>query len=410
MKSKGFLLGIAIPLVMTLGLLRLLDSVPSPHPASPARPQWHSSLQQTSPITRYVSITGTDASNDCTVATKPCATIQRAVDVAQSGDLILISGGVFSTEAALIPSVVYVADKSLSFQGGYTTAFTARDPEAWPTVVDGKRSLRGFSVVGAGTTNVVVTIDGLHIRNGYGNGAGGGIYVSEANLILTGTHLYSNVAAIDLTGSGTGGGLYAITAALYISGCTFSHNIAHQGSGSWGMGGGLYLQNSVAEIRHSRFYSNVARMDSMGYGGGLYLELCRECRIENNVIRYNWASKSSMTPYSGKGGGICVNRGDQIIIKGNEIAENVAAQYSSGDFLTQGHGGGLMAFYYGGRGLIVEGNRFLGNTAALQSAGGTVGAGGGLFLWGTFSAPISVTIRANLFQDNVANRAGRGMG
>lgn len=408
MKEKKLLLSAAMSLAAVIGLMGLLGNASPARTAPPVQSPHFSSLQNTSPVTRYVSITGTDSSNDCIAAANPCATIQHAVSVAQSGDLILVSGGVFSTSGSLVPAVVQVSGKSLSFRGGYTTSFAMRNPEAWPTIVDGKNAVRGFSVLGSeiGPANVIVALDGFHIRNGYGDGSGGGIYVSEATLILTDTHIYNNVGAINPALSGAGGGLYAVTATLYISGCSFSHNTAHRGSGSWGMGGGLYLTNGTADIRYSTFYSNIARIDSMGYGGGMYLENCKDCLIAHNVIRYNQAGKGQTA--SGKGGGICVNQGDRVIIRDNEIAENIAAQYGSGDLLTQGEGGGLRA--YGGRGLVVEGNRFLSNTATLRCAEGGIGIGGGFSLWGSYLSPISVTVRSNLFQGNVANQSGRGMG
>lgn len=402
MKGNKFLvLSIAAPLLITLGLIRLLNSASPVHMALPPHPQRFSSLQNASPITRYVSIEGTDDSNNCAGINNPCATIQHAVDVAQNGDPILISGGVFSIGSGLVPAVVSVSGKSLSFQGGYTTTFTLRDPETWPTIVDGKNSVRGFFISGSGVgpANVRVTIDGLHIRNGRGNGAGGGIYVSEVTLILTGTRIYSNEAAIN-DYEGKGGGLYAITATLYISGCSFSHNVALQG-GWWGKGGGLYLENSEAEIRYSRFYSNIAgNLRGMGYGGGIYLSTCRNCLVAHNVIRSNWAGRGDQT--RGKGGGIAVY-GGYVVVRDNEIAENIAGQYSAGDWLVQSTGGGLTAIYVDD--LVVEKNRFLSNTAALQSSGTRVFSGSGLETWG-----YTVTIRSNLFQGNVIDRSGRGHG
>jgi hypothetical protein len=206
-----------------------------------------------------------------------------------------------------------------------------------------------------------------------------------------------------------GGGLYAITATLYISGCTFSHNIAQQEGWYFGRGGGLYLANSIADIRHTTFYGNIANKDGrMGYGGGLYLE-CRDCRIENNVIRHNWAGQGIA---AGKGGGICVSEGAKVAVIDNEIAENIAGQSSRGDMLSWSEGGGLWVVYaqdLEGRNLIVERNRFFSNTAALQSAD-RFGLGGGLSLWSTSRNLPTITIRSNLFQGNVASRSGQGGG
>ncbi len=409
MKRKGLFLSVAIPLVVVLSLLWLLDGSPPAQAAPLAHPQQLPPLQTTSPITRYVSITGSDSGNDCTHPNNPCATIQHAVDVASSGDLILISGGVFTDSLGLIPSVVSISDKSLTLRGGYTTTFGARDPEAWPTIVDGENVRRGFFISSSGLTAVAVTIEGVRVRNGYGNSTGGGIYVQEAALILTDTHVYSSVAGRDT--SGYGGGVYAITATLYISGSTFHGNTACMGSQCSHpvYGGGLYARNSTLEVRNSIFRENVANVNGfMGYGGGLFLDDCIDCRVANNIIQYNWAGRGGET--RGKGGGIFVARGNRIVIRENEIAENVGGQYSSGDFLSQSYGGGMNAYYPGGQGLLIEENQFLNNTATLRSAENRVGVGGGLCIWGTTLNPISITVRSNLFQGNVANQSGRGLG
>ncbi|HKV09216.1 MAG TPA: hypothetical protein VJ725_13820 [Thermoanaerobaculia bacterium] len=46
--------------------------------------------------TRFVSLTGADAVNSCLNAATPCATIQHAVDVAVSGDTILVAPGTYN--------------------------------------------------------------------------------------------------------------------------------------------------------------------------------------------------------------------------------------------------------------------------------------------------------------------------
>ena len=47
-------------------------------------------------LTRFVDPAGGDAGNSCLNAALPCATIQRAVDVAGSGDVLLIAPGVYN--------------------------------------------------------------------------------------------------------------------------------------------------------------------------------------------------------------------------------------------------------------------------------------------------------------------------
>jgi hypothetical protein len=46
--------------------------------------------------TRYISVSGTDASNNCIDALNPCATISHAVTEALPGDSILVASGTYS--------------------------------------------------------------------------------------------------------------------------------------------------------------------------------------------------------------------------------------------------------------------------------------------------------------------------
>ncbi len=52
--------------------------------------------------TRYVSTTGTDLTNDCTLPGNPCATIQNAVSEAIAGDSILIGAGTYNLTSTLL--------------------------------------------------------------------------------------------------------------------------------------------------------------------------------------------------------------------------------------------------------------------------------------------------------------------
>lgn len=66
-------------------------------------------------ISRFVSLTGVDTANSCTSAAQPCATLQHAVDVAVSGDILQIAAGVYNQR-------VRVESKThLTFEAGGVT-------------------------------------------------------------------------------------------------------------------------------------------------------------------------------------------------------------------------------------------------------------------------------------------------
>jgi len=54
--------------------------------------------------TRYVSTTGTDVANDCTLPGNPCSTIQTAHDAAVAGDSILVASGMYALTATVMIS------------------------------------------------------------------------------------------------------------------------------------------------------------------------------------------------------------------------------------------------------------------------------------------------------------------
>jgi hypothetical protein len=89
--------------------------------------------------TRFISVSGTDISNDCTQPGNPCATISNAVIQAQNGDTIMVSSGTY----AFVGS--QVIDKSV--------------------IVMGQDSLVKPVITAAASTIIEVTADSVTISN-----------------------------------------------------------------------------------------------------------------------------------------------------------------------------------------------------------------------------------------------------
>ena len=68
------------------------------------------SLFVVGPVTRYVTTTGNNTGNDCTVEPNPCATIAYAVAQANPGDTLDIAAGTYNEPGLVI-------DKKLNIQG-----------------------------------------------------------------------------------------------------------------------------------------------------------------------------------------------------------------------------------------------------------------------------------------------------
>lgn len=137
------------------------------------------------PGIRYVTVApaGDDADNSCLRSEKPCATVQYAVGQTMDGDLVRVAMGTY-TDALNAGQVVSIAH-SIALLGGYTSTTWARDPEAYPTYLDGQNAGRASVITGP----VTVTLNGFRIHSG----TGGGVYVyNAASATVSRCRVYSN--------------------------------------------------------------------------------------------------------------------------------------------------------------------------------------------------------------------------
>jgi len=148
---------IALAALLLVGMFLLLNGLPI--------------VQAATPVSRYVATTGSDTSNDCTVSSSPCATVQHAVDEANPTDSILVASGTYTGVQARagITQVVYI-NKALVVRGGYTTTnWTTSNPTASPTTLDAEGLGRVMVIVGT----INPTIEGLSMTRGDATGLGG---------------------------------------------------------------------------------------------------------------------------------------------------------------------------------------------------------------------------------------------
>ncbi len=316
------------------------------------------------PGTLYVATTGVD--NNLCSSSQPCRTLQRAVDLALSGDTIKVAAGQYTGvstrfnpfEGQTVTQVVYIS-KTVTIRGGYTTAFTEPpNPEANPTIFDAQKQGRVFHIFG---DNIAPTLEGVRITGGKA-----------------------------LTGTFYGGGVYISLAQPQISHCQIYNNIAE-----WG--GGLWLDHSPATLTNNSIYSNTATN-----GGGIFFNLSDNVRLSGNTLYTNTAGYA--------GGGFYLVQGSNIQIENNTIISNSAVESGGGFYLAtsqvQISNNKIAANYagYSGGGLYlsqsatrVNNNALVSNTAAYD--------GGGVYL----SHSTGDVLVGNIVSGNTVSREGGGV-
>jgi hypothetical protein len=322
---------------------------------------------------RYVATTGTDAANDCTSKTEPCATIQHAVDVAVPGDEIHIAGGTYSRVGTLA-----VITKTLWMWGCYDPAFTAPDPDLYQTVLDARWGGSVISITSAEEVGLV------HLTLTHGNGSGscgsygcgGGLYAVDTALHVGHSVITDNVA--NPAGRGYGGGVYVERnrqVDIWESRIVSNTANANAASSEHSEGGGIYVNGGTASLIQNQVLNNVAHVWQAGFGGGIYMNGVTQADVLTNVIRGNKANGAN-SPYGSYGGGLYVSNGSAVAVTGNQIEDN----------LTNGTGGGVEIAYSDAH---LARNTIVGNVAA---------GGGGVFVQST----TPVTLSNNLIARNYA--------
>lgn len=343
-------------------------------------------------VRRVAVGSGSDAGS-CGSVASPCASIQRAVNLSQSGDEILVAAGVYTHQAAADPcpasdtGVVCIFNKQLTIRGGFAGgSWSSADPAANPTVIDGTGSHRGVLVSrtfpGAPATSLV--LDGFTIRDGRafgglgppdGNsGRGGGLKAALVDqLVVRDTTFLDNRAIGAATASGAGGaalggGLFfdttpTLPSTVRFDRVRFEGNQALGGTGAdrggLGHGGGLLVSRASFTAFDVDLVGNLATAASSpgagvadglradGLGGGLALANVASATIERLTAIDNVASGGGATGASGVGGGAF---GGGVYLEGSPVTmsestlrgnQAIAGDADSGGL---GAGGGLMAF------------------------------------------------------------------
>lgn len=267
---------------------------------------------------RYVAPGGSDGGgNLCLDPMTPCATLARALAVAQSGDTIQLAAGVYQEAGLDVNQTV-----------------TIRGEDATTTHLDGQ-SRDSLLTVAGGT----LTVEGLTLR-------GGASLLGGAVRITAGGALTLRRVTLEANSADLGGAVYAAGAGLTIEDSRLSGNTA-------GVGGALYVAAGPVTMTRTDVADNTA-----GAGGGLFLGPAATAELNAVTLAGNRAETV--------GGGIYVQNG-ALILTNAVLRANLAGARGGGLF---NDGGNLNIGYA----TLIENVARAGAAIAAQpSAGGHTG-------------------------------------
>ena len=408
----------------------------------------------------FVSTAGTDSAT-CGATTKPCKTIQFALDKAGPGDTVNVRAGIYA-ECVLVSPGTGVGGVTLEndgFDPAQTTFTTVLNgtgicdtasgsPGPVVTVFD-QSTVQGLTIKNGGDSVVVglgaVTIAHNQISAGTTTSIGGGIFLSTgAN--LTDATLKAQIVGNTIqscTADQDGGGIYVdasasgIPSVVEIDGNTITTNTAGGAVGAFGGGLTVFTDTasttdvSTVAITANTITGNTAKNATAGvevsYGGGVFVATAGASGLGTESVTIGGSSTGTGNIVRGNstegfGGGISVNLQPvpaaihSIVVERNAITSNTAAK----------GGGGIHAFATGtdlvaapqpdppapavfAATMDIEGNTLTGNHAI---GGPTDFGGGGVFSENYFfRTPTGVTslqIARNSITSNDSTSFGGG--
>jgi parallel beta-helix repeat protein len=314
---------------------------------------------------RYVDVNNAAPAPPYTTWATAATRIQDAVDVAATGDEILVTNGVYQTGARAV-------NGGTSTRVAVTKPVTVRSVNGPAvTVIDGSAAVRCVYL-----TNGTV-LAGFTLTNGAtgDNGSGGGVWCEGLSAVVSNCVLTGNSA------SSSGGGAYRGT----LNNCTLTGNRAAFGGGAaFGTLNNCTLRSNTAAfgggadaatLNNCTLTSNTA----YSYGGGAYESTLNNCALTGNTAE-NY------------GGGACFGMLNNCTLTGNSAAAGGGAYGGSlnnctlsGNTASDGGGayGGTLSnctlrsntasFYGGGAKSATLGNCTLAGNTASSDGGGTSG-------------------------------------
>ena len=252
-----------------------------------------------------VETTG-DNTSDFTSA--DASAVQAAVDVANPGDLLKVSGTCVGVQQRNgISQTVYVS-QSVTIQGGYSTTnwLAAPDPSTYPTILDAGTQGR---VVYIPSGLLTVNLDSLTLSHGSSDGGGGIFAGTDVQWSLT------NSTVSNSTSSLHGGGVYNAGTLFTATNSVITSNVAIS------LGGGIYNTGMI----NTNISGTVVQANTAYNGGGIHLDNGVTFNLNNSSIQHNHATNV--------GGGLAnVTNTGAASVTNSTIFSNTAVDSGAGIF------------------------------------------------------------------------------
>jgi hypothetical protein len=233
-------------------------------------------------VTHYVNVNSTNPVMPYTNWETAATIIQEAIGVASSGDLVLVTNGVYATgvthfvdtnnqNATIMARIQIPSGVAVSSVNGPANTIIQGSPYSCACLA-GNASLSGFTLTN-GTAFFSQVYDG------------GGAYCQTTNALISNCVICSNAA-------GSGGGVYLGT----LTDCVVSNNLASY-QNYFGFGGGTYgsILNRCTLVANS-----VLGQYNTGFGGAAFGGILNDCILASNLVNYTTSS-------DGYGGAGCSN-------------------------------------------------------------------------------------------------------
>ncbi len=327
-----------------------------------------------------------------------CVTIQRGIDMAASGDTVLVADGVYSGPG----------NRDIDFYGKALLLASENGPDSCVIECGGSESdpHRGF--VFHNLEDSCSIVRGFTITGGWTDYNGGAILCDASSPTIEDNIITGNAAVGERS---NGGGIAGRYFTSRISGNTIMNNISTE------LGGGMHLTHSMVLIEDNLITGNTS---GETHGGGVHTSYSSLSARNNTVTensgggilcRWNTSSIISgnvITGNSGGSGSGLYTHGDSAVVVGNTVTGNtgvkgagiycrvdssfrIEANKVTGNTASS-QGGGI--FCFGPRGVMAD-NIMSGNSSA--------GGGGGLYAEGS-----SLAVTGNRIEDNTSQGNGGG--